>query len=112
MYVLFHYEEIFIIRKRIDYFTLRIISDCFYGGGCAVLCSKTGRREVPGSIPGRTCRPSHTDFSVVFFETHVNAVSDPLERPPTECISPIGLGTPPVRQSALNPTTNQLLLLL
>ena len=33
---------------------------------------KTGRREVPGSIPGGACRPSHSKFSVVFSETRVN----------------------------------------
>ena len=33
---------------------------------------KTGRREVPGSIPGRACRPRRSDFSVVFTETRVN----------------------------------------
>ena len=26
---------------------------------------KTGRREVPGSIPGLACRPSRSEFSVV-----------------------------------------------
>ena len=33
---------------------------------------KTGRREVPGAIPGRACRPSRSEFSVVFSETRVN----------------------------------------
>ena len=28
---------------------------------------KVGRREVQGSIPGRTCRPSCSKFFVVFF---------------------------------------------
>ena len=32
---------------------------------------KTGRREVPGSIPGRACRPGRLEFSVVFSETRV-----------------------------------------
>ena len=31
-------------------------------GGSAL---KAGRRYVPGSIPGRTCRPSLSEFSVV-----------------------------------------------
>ena len=30
-------------------------------GGVVVL--KTGRREVPGSNPGHTCRPSRSEFS-------------------------------------------------
>ena len=50
------------------------------GGG--VVSLKTGKREVPGSNPVRTCRPSCSDFSAVFSETRVNTVSDPLERPP------------------------------
>ena len=33
---------------------------------------KTGRREVPGSNPVRACRPSRSEFSVVFSETLVN----------------------------------------
>ena len=28
---------------------------------------KTGRRKVPGSIPGRPCWPSRSEFTVVFF---------------------------------------------
>ena len=34
---------------------------------------ETGRREVPGSIPSRVCRPSLSKFSVVFSDTRVNA---------------------------------------
>ena len=33
---------------------------------------KTGRREVPGSNLGRACRPSRSEFSVVFSETRLN----------------------------------------
>ena len=33
---------------------------------------KTGRRKVPGSDPGNACRPSRSEFSVVFSETRVN----------------------------------------
>ena len=33
---------------------------------------KTGRPVVPGSILGRACRPSRSEFSVVFSETRVN----------------------------------------
>ena len=36
------------------------------------LRSITGRREVPDSVLGRTCRPSRSEFSVVFSETRVN----------------------------------------
>ena len=44
-------------------------------GGVVTL--KISRREVPGSDPGRACRPI-----VVFSETRVNTGQDPLERPP------------------------------
>ena len=46
----------------------------FYGptsGGLVAL--KTGRREMPGSNPDRACRPSCSEFSVVFSETRINA---------------------------------------
>ena len=33
---------------------------------------KTGRGQVPGSISGRACLPSRSEFSVFFSETHVN----------------------------------------
>ena len=33
---------------------------------------ETGRQEVPGSNLGRACRPSRSEFSVVFSETSVN----------------------------------------
>ena len=33
---------------------------------------KTGRREVPSSNPGRACRPTRSEFSVVFSENRVN----------------------------------------
>ena len=39
-------------------------------GGVVVL--KIGRREVPGSNPGRACRPRRSVFSVIFSETRVN----------------------------------------
>ena len=38
-----------------------------------VVTLKTGRREMPGSNPGRACRPNRSEFSVVFSETRVNA---------------------------------------
>ena len=65
---------------------------------------KSGKREVPGSIPGRACRPSCLEFSVVFSETHKNTCQDSLERPPTEGITPIGPG-PTSGQLALTPVT-------
>ena len=33
---------------------------------------RTREREMPGSNPGRACRPSRSEFSVVFSETRVN----------------------------------------
>ena len=47
-----------------------------------------GRREMPGSIPGRSCRPSRSEFTEVFSETCVNVGEDFLDRLPVE-------GTPP-----------------
>ena len=38
-------------------------------------------REGPGSFLGRVCRPSRSEFSVVFSETRVSTGEDPLERP-------------------------------
>ena len=35
-------------------------------------CTQTGRREVPGSNLGSACRPSRSQFSVVFSEIRVN----------------------------------------
>ena len=35
-------------------------------------CSRTGRREVPGSIVGRACRPSRSELSLVYSETRIN----------------------------------------
>ena len=58
---------------------------------CTVLCSKTGRREVPGSVPGRACQPNCLEFSAVFSETHVNNGLGSLRKTPTEGIPPIGL---------------------
>ena len=55
------------------------------------LRSKTGRQEVPCSIPGRACRPSRSEFSVVFSETRVNTGQDPLERPPRRASHPLAL---------------------
>ena len=35
---------------------------------------------MPGSNPGRSCRPSRSDFSLVFPNTRINTGQDPLER--------------------------------
>ena len=44
-----------------------------------------------GSILVRACRPSRSEFSMIFFETRVNVGYDPLERPPlTDGIPPVG----------------------
>ena len=42
-----------------------------------------------GSIPGRACRPSRSEFSVDFSEILLNMGLDPLERPHTHMV-----GTP------------------
>ena len=74
--------------------------------GWAILSSKTSRREVLGSIPGRACWSSRSELSVVFLETCVNMGYDPLERPLHGRHSIHRLRSL-VRQSALEPTTNR-----
>ena len=44
---------------------------------------QTGRREVPGSITDRACRPSCSEFSEIFSEILVNTGWHPLGRSPT-----------------------------
>ena len=46
---------------------------------CSAL--KSGRREVPGSVLDRACRPCRSEFSMVFSETRVNTSQNPLEKP-------------------------------
>ena len=72
----------------------------------AVMGSKTGRREVPGSIPGSACRPTRSEIFVVFSEKREKMSQDPLERPPKECTLIHKLRSV-VRQSAIESTTNQ-----
>ena len=43
---------------------------------------KAGRRVVPSSINGRACRPSRSEFFVVFSEKRANTGWDHLKRPP------------------------------
>ena len=43
---------------------------------------KTGRQEVPDSIPGRACRPNRLEFSVVFSEIRIDTGLGSLERIP------------------------------
>ena len=80
--------------------------------GCQTVCPwpllrlcgsalKTGRREVPGSIPARACRPNYSEFSVVFSETRLNTG---LKKTP-HGEHPTHRPRSPVRQSALIPTT-------
>ena len=59
---------------------------------------------MPGSNPGRACRSSRLEFSVVFSETRLNTGEDPLEKPHTEDTPPIGPG-PTSEQLGLKPTT-------
>ena len=44
-----------------------------------------------GSIPGRTCRPSRSEFSVVFSETRINPLGS-FRKTPTKCTLPTGPG--------------------
>ena len=51
---------------------------------------KISRREVPGSIPSRSYRPSRSEFSVVFSETRIDTyLLGFLRKTRTEGIPPI-----------------------
>ena len=50
---------------------VRLLYNHFLTSG-GVVALKTGRREVPGSNPGRACRPSRSEFSVIFSENRLN----------------------------------------
>ena len=77
-----HWENIYILCET----CVRVTSKVFTG-----LCApnqwrsgstfKTGRWGVPGSILGGACQPSHSEFSMIFYEIHVNTGKDPLEWP-------------------------------
>ena len=64
-----------------------------------VVTLKTGKREMPGSNPGRACRPSRSEF----FSRKYGL--DPLERPHGEHSTHRLRSL--VRQAPLEPTTNQ-----
>ena len=49
---------------------------------------KTGRQEVPDSIPGLACRPRCLEFLVVFSETLSNTGWDPLKSLPRRAFFP------------------------
>ena len=64
---------------------------------------KTGRRDLPGSNPSRACRPSRSEFSVVYSEYGLGS----LKKITTEGTPPLGPG--PIRgQYALNLQSNPL----
>ena len=56
---------------------------------------KTGRREVPGSVPGRTCRPSLSEVSVAFLRNMRKYGLGTLKKIPKE-------GTPPAGPHSAN----------
>ena len=70
---------------------------------CSVL--KAGRREVSGSIPGRACRHSRSELSVVFFETRLN--TGDLRKPPKEGTTPTEPGLPSGQLALSLQPTNQ-----
>ena len=59
---------------------------------------KADRWEVPGSILGRTCRPSRLEFFMVFTEIRVNTCWDPFSTVGTPL-------RPRVQAIGLNPIT-------
>ena len=72
---------------------------------------KTGKREVLDSNPGIACRPSRSEFSVVFSETRVSTDYDPLERPPRRA-RPLQAQVSQADNWPLKPTTTTTLDLL
>ena len=80
-YIVFIHKKLKIAQKRL------LVNKGPTSGGVVTL--KTVRREVPGSNPGRACRPSCSEFSVVFFEPRVNTGYDPLERTPRRALCPL-----------------------
>ena len=74
------------------------------GGGIAL---KTSSREVPGSNPGRACRPSRSEFSAVFLRNSRKYGLGSVRKTPTEGTPPIDPG-PIIGQLAFNlQPTNQ-----
>ena len=67
-------------------------------------CAQTGRREVPGSILGRTCRPRHFGAFRGFLRNSRTYGLGSLRKTPYEEHSPTGLG--PARTIGLIPTIN------
>ena len=65
---LYLYDLQFLVEYRLQ--LVPSTHSCPTSGSAVTL--KTGRREVPGSNPSRACRPSRSEFSVVFSETRVN----------------------------------------
>ena len=63
---------------------------------------KAGRQEVPGWIPGHACRPSRSEFSLVFLQNSPKYELGSLRKTLTE-------GTPLV---CSDPTSRQLILIL
>ena len=65
-----------------------------------LICARPGRWEVRGSILGRACQPSFSEFSMVFSETRVNGLGS-LRKTPMKGNPPIGPG-PTYGQLALS----------
>ena len=71
-----------------------ITDNCFYfflfqvgsTSGWTVLRSKLVDERCQVQSPVSDCRPSRSEFSVVFTETRVNTGYDPLERPPRKTL--------------------------
>ena len=106
--------ELNTVTSTVFLFTIRQVSLSFHnsptGGGVVEL--KTGRREVLGSTPGRACRPSDSEFYMVFLRNSGKYGLGFLRKTPTEDMPFIGPG-PTSGQLTLklqpNPTLSQLL---
>ena len=63
-----------------------------YPSSDGVVALKTGRWEVQGSNPGRACRPSRFEFSVVFLRNSRKYGLESLRKTPTEDTAPTDPG--------------------
>ena len=61
-------QDNLIMKKYADTILARLSHQSLF----TAVTLKTGRWEVPSSNPGRACRPSRSEFSVVFLETREN----------------------------------------
>ena len=93
-----------VVRKNISkrFFIKPYLDDPTSSG---VITLKSGRREVPGSIPGCACQPSRSEFAVVILRNSRKYGLGSFRKTPTEGTPPIDPG-PTCGTIGLQPTAN------